>query len=202
MKRETQFKRCPGSLVFMQPKPEIFPCTTCGADTEIWSDESEGHCAACGATVVRYAGQSCVDWCKHARECLGDDKYKRYGLMRASMRKHALISAMEDYFGKNCEPVEHSKKIIDYAELILAEKSADESTADPNVVFAGAALLDTGRKDLRQEGSTSALPDSRKGDAFRPSRRSFTIWVIPETSYQRYAGLSSFRIASGMTSTS
>lgn len=75
MKRDTQFKRCPGSLVFMQPKPDMIPCVACGADTEIWSDEAEGKCPSCGATVVRYASQSCVDWCKHARECLGEDKY-------------------------------------------------------------------------------------------------------------------------------
>ncbi len=94
MKRETQFKRCPGSLVFMQPKPDMIPCVACGADTEIWSDEAEGKCPSCGATVVRYASQSCVDWCKHAKECLGEDKYKKYGEMKAAMRKHAVNVSM------------------------------------------------------------------------------------------------------------
>ncbi len=159
MKRETQFKRCPGSLVFMQPKPEIVPCVACGADTEIWSDEAEGKCPACGAAVVRYASQSCVDWCRYARECLGDDKYKQYGQMKAAMRKHALLNALEQYFGKGGERVKHSRKVVGYAELIIAE----ESTADPNVVFAAAILLATGGKST-PAGQGSAPADAQDSE--------------------------------------
>jgi predicted RNA-binding Zn-ribbon protein involved in translation (DUF1610 family) len=139
----------------MQPKPEMVPCVACGADTEIWSDEAEGKCPACGAAVVRYASQSCVDWCRYARECLGDDKYKQYGQMKAAMRKHALFNALEQYFAKGDERVKHSRKVVGYAELILAE----ESTADPNVVFAAAILLATGGK------STPAGQGSAPADA-------------------------------------
>lgn len=148
MKRETQFKRCPGSLVFMQPKPDMIPCVACGAETEIWSDEAEGKCPACGATVVRYASQSCVDWCKHAKECLGEDKYKKYGEMKAAMRKHALINAMTQaitratpqHSGAAAERIGRAKKVAGYSELILAEEPA----ADPNVVYAAAVLLTLG----------------------------------------------------------
>ncbi len=161
MKRETQFKRCPGSLVFMQPKPDTIPCVACGADTEIWSDEAEGKCPSCGATVVRYASQSCVDWCKHARECLGEDKYKQYGAMKAAMRKHALVNAMTQAmtqrFGSDTARIERAKKVAGYAELILAE----ESTADPNVVFAAAVLLAVGETDARAEQGPAA-PDPDK----------------------------------------
>ena len=129
MKRDTQFKRCPGSLVFMQPKPDTIPCVACGADTEIWSDEAEGKCPSCGATVVRYASQSCVDWCKHARECLGEDKYKQYGQMKAAMRKYALVNAMTQHLGAQAERIERAKKVAGYAELILAEEPAADGHA-------------------------------------------------------------------------
>ncbi len=147
MKRETQLKRCPGSLVFMQPKPDMIPCVACGADTEIWSDEAEGKCPSCGATVVRYASQSCVDWCKHAKECLGEDKYKKYGEMKAAMRKYALVNAMTQHFNGDAARIERAKKVAGYAELILAEEAA----ADPNVAFAAAVLLAV--------GETGAAPD-------------------------------------------
>jgi hypothetical protein len=161
MKRETQFKRCPGSLVFMQPKPDTIPCVACGADTEIWSDEAEGKCPSCGATVVRYASQSCVDWCKHARECLGEDKYKQYGQMKAAMRKHALVNAMTQammpHLGGAAKRIERAKKAAGYAELILAEEPA----ADPNVVFAAAVLLTVGEADTQADRSPSP-PDPDK----------------------------------------
>jgi predicted RNA-binding Zn-ribbon protein involved in translation (DUF1610 family) len=141
----------------MQPKPDTIPCVACGADTEIWSDEAEGKCPSCGATVVRYASQSCVDWCKHARECLGEDKYKQYGAMKAAMRKHALVNAMTQHFGTDTRQIERAKKVAGYAELILAEEPA----ADPNVVFAAAVLLAVGETDDRAEQGPAA-PDPDK----------------------------------------
>jgi hypothetical protein len=171
MKRETQFKRCPGSLVFMQPKPDMIPCVACGADTEIWSDEAEGKCPSCGATVVRYASQSCVDWCKHARECLGEDKYKQYGQMKAAMRKHALVNAMIQamtqammpHLSVATERIDRAKKAAGYAELILAEEPA----ADPNVVFAAAVLLTVGEANAQADRSPSP-PDPDKNTCPSP----------------------------------
>lgn len=142
MERETQFKRCPGSLVFMQPKPEAVPCAACGAETEIWSDEAQGVCPACGAQVVRFATNSCVDWCRHARECLGEDKYKKYGAMKAAMRKHALLRALEGLLGQADERLALARKTAGYAELILAEEPA----ADPNVVLAAAVMRHAARQ--------------------------------------------------------
>jgi hypothetical protein len=177
MKRETQFKRCPGSLVFMQPKPDMIPCVACGADTEIWSDEAEGKCPSCGATVVRYASQSCIDWCKHAKDCLGEDKYKKYGEMKAAMRKHALVNAMTQamtqHFGGDAARIERAKKIAGYAELVLAQ----EPTADPNVVFAAAVLLVVGETAAQADrGSTPA-------DAFKSECPSFVPEILRTLGY-------------------
>lgn len=150
MQGETQFKRCPGSLVFMQPRPEAVPCAVCGAETEIWSDEAQGTCPSCGAQVVRFATQSCVDWCRHARECLGEEKYKKYGAMKAAMRKEALLRAIEGLLGGQDHRLSRARKTAAYAELLLAEEPA----ADPNVVLA-AAILGWSADKGSQEGRRS-----------------------------------------------
>ena len=80
-------KRCPGAMAFSQPKIEMTPCPDCGADVEIWSDEATGQCPKCSRTVIRTATQSCVDWCRYAKECLGEDKFKKYGQMKTALTK-------------------------------------------------------------------------------------------------------------------
>ncbi len=68
---------CPGSQKFKQPQPEEIPCPFCGEGVEIWTDEFRAECAKCKKQVLR-GGQSCLDWCKAARECVGDEIYNRY----------------------------------------------------------------------------------------------------------------------------
>jgi len=86
------FKRCPGSMSFTQPKIELVRCPNCGDDAEVWSDEADGKCAKCGHTVCRTTSQSCIDWCKYAKECLGDEEHKRYQDMKTRLRKETLLS--------------------------------------------------------------------------------------------------------------
>ena len=129
-------KRCPGSLFFTQPKPEIVSCPDCGADVELWSDEPSSQCPACGRMVIRKVGPSCVDWCRFAKECLGDEKFKRYGEMKATMRKNTLMQAVADLLEGDKYGQAEMKKVVAYAEAILA----GEASADPNVVIAAAAL--------------------------------------------------------------
>ena len=68
---------CPGSNEIRQPKPEDLMCSTCGEAVEIWSDETEAKCKRCGAMNTRLLGPSCIDWCAFAKECVGEDKYRR-----------------------------------------------------------------------------------------------------------------------------
>lgn len=153
-------KRCPGSMTFTQPKPEMVACPDCGAEVEIWSDEATGTCPQCTRTVIRNETQSCVDYCKYARECLGDDKFKQYGEMKAAMRKPALLSAMADYFGDDRKRIEHARKVVAYAESILAA----ERDADANVVIAAAALHDIGIKNAEaKHGSAAARYQEAEG---------------------------------------
>jgi hypothetical protein len=69
---------CPGSSKFKQPAPENIKCAFCGEEVEIWTDEVEAVCPKCKNKVTRIGGQSCLDWCKHARECVGEERYNRY----------------------------------------------------------------------------------------------------------------------------
>ena len=62
---------CPGSKDLKQPYPDVVLCKGCGAELEVWSDEKSVLCQKCGEAHCRESGQSCVDWCSHARECVG-----------------------------------------------------------------------------------------------------------------------------------
>lgn len=69
---------CPGSLRFKKPYPETMKCRHCNAEVEIWSDEVETTCKNCTRIIYRIEGQSCIDWCKYAKECIGVEKYGGY----------------------------------------------------------------------------------------------------------------------------
>lgn len=68
---------CPGSNEIKQPKPEDITCRSCGGTVEIWSDETDARCKTCGTVNSRILGPSCIEWCAFAKECVGEDKYKR-----------------------------------------------------------------------------------------------------------------------------
>jgi len=75
---------CPGSKILKQPRPEIFTCPDCGYEVEIWTDEIRRKCPACGRMVTRFQDMSCVEWCKMAKNCVGEDAYNRYMINRAT----------------------------------------------------------------------------------------------------------------------
>jgi len=68
---------CPGSQEIRQPSPEEVLCRSCGRPVEIWTDETETDCPHCGQVVTRSIGPTCIDWCPHARECVGAEKFER-----------------------------------------------------------------------------------------------------------------------------
>ena len=70
-------KFCPGSSKIRNPVPEYLSCTNCGGEVEMWSDETKARCTDCGTTVYRDVLPSCVDWCKHAADCVGADVLAR-----------------------------------------------------------------------------------------------------------------------------
>jgi len=68
---------CPGSQEIRKPYPEEIVCTGCGKTLEIWSDETETTCEDCGQINKKFIGPTCIDWCPHAKECVGPEKYDR-----------------------------------------------------------------------------------------------------------------------------
>lgn len=69
---------CPGSQKFKNPQPENIKCPCCGSQVEIWTDEVSAICASCGKKVARGEDQSCLDWCRYAKDCVGQEIYNRY----------------------------------------------------------------------------------------------------------------------------
>ncbi|MGD9015372.1 MAG: phosphohydrolase [Candidatus Omnitrophota bacterium] len=68
--------KCPGQDS-RNIKSEILKCPDCGYTIEIFSDEIKVRCPKCKALACRERLPSCVDWCKAARECIGEDKWKQ-----------------------------------------------------------------------------------------------------------------------------
>ncbi len=70
-------KTCPGSRTIREPIPEFIDCPDCGREVEIWTDELKATCSACGGKVLRAQQASCIDWCPHAKECVGPEVFER-----------------------------------------------------------------------------------------------------------------------------
>jgi len=68
--------KCPGQDD-RNLKSEIIECTECGYKAEIFSDEVKVRCQKCKNLICRVRLPSCVDWCKSARECIGESKWKQ-----------------------------------------------------------------------------------------------------------------------------
>lgn len=78
---------CPGAKLFRQPEPEILRCPYCQEELEIWTDEIKTKCSKCKKTITREQAQSCLDWCKYAKECVGEDVYNKYMSNKAKSKK-------------------------------------------------------------------------------------------------------------------
>ncbi len=70
--------QCPGARRFKQPQPEAIKCPSCGWEVEIWTDEVKVTCPWCNAVILRQQEQSCLDWCRYAKECVGEQLYRKY----------------------------------------------------------------------------------------------------------------------------
>lgn len=62
--------KCPGTDT-RYLKVEVKKCQRCGYDVEIFSDEVRVKCPKCKSYVYREI-PSCIDWCRYAKECVGE----------------------------------------------------------------------------------------------------------------------------------
>lgn len=63
-------------------------CPQCGHTIEIFSTDTEVACENCGFVVYNDA-LSCVQWCKHARQCVGDAMYEQMMQIAARQKEEA-----------------------------------------------------------------------------------------------------------------
>jgi hypothetical protein len=70
------FNSCPGQDS-RKTKVENIICSKCGYAAEIFSDEIKVVCPGCKNLICKERLPSCVDWCKAARECIGEEKWKQ-----------------------------------------------------------------------------------------------------------------------------
>ncbi|MCK4967362.1 hypothetical protein KAS50_10025, partial [bacterium] len=69
------FNRCPGAAHLRTLTIEFKDCPECGEEVEIFSDELKVKCE-CGFEIYNNI-QSCIQWCRYAKQCVGEEMYNR-----------------------------------------------------------------------------------------------------------------------------
>ena len=68
---------CPGAgNISGTPTIKVKRCPACGGEIELFSTDVQLACPACGHMVYNDI-QSCIRWCRYARQCVGDEQYER-----------------------------------------------------------------------------------------------------------------------------
>ena len=70
------FDKCPGAIGIRTPTIIIKNCPECGKEVETLSSEMQTRCSNCGFTIYNDL-ESCVQWCKYAKECVGEEAYNK-----------------------------------------------------------------------------------------------------------------------------
>jgi NADH pyrophosphatase NudC (nudix superfamily) len=68
--------RCPGAVNLITPTLTIKKCPRCGEEVEVFSNDISVKCSRCGFLVYNEI-ESCIQWCKYARECVGEETYNK-----------------------------------------------------------------------------------------------------------------------------
>ena len=152
---------CPGSKLLRQPAPELYPCPNCGTEVEIWTDEFKRTCPSCRKTVLRPGGMSCLDWCKFAKDCVGEATYESYQSNRSVGMRQRLLEALELHFGEDHRRITHAREVLAAAEELLAGEEADW-----HIVVPAALLRDVGIKPAEAKyGSAEPRYQEQEGPA-------------------------------------
>ena len=68
-------KECPGAgNIKGTPTLKIKICPDCGGEIELFATDMQAACENCGFVAYNDT-QSCISWCRYARECVGDEIY-------------------------------------------------------------------------------------------------------------------------------
>jgi ribosomal protein S27E len=70
------YDHCPGAANLRTPTLKVKKCPQCGGEVEVFSNDVAVKCTQCGFVVYNDIA-SCVQWCKHAQECVGIEMFER-----------------------------------------------------------------------------------------------------------------------------
>ena len=62
-------------------------CPRCGSIIELFSIDTEVACDTCGFVAYNDA-LSCVQWCKYAKQCVGEEMYNHMMEIAANQKRH------------------------------------------------------------------------------------------------------------------
>jgi HD superfamily phosphodiesterase/predicted RNA-binding Zn-ribbon protein involved in translation (DUF1610 family) len=151
--------KCPGAKRLRQPKPEIIRCPSCGEEVEIWTDEVRATCPNCKIAVVREEAPSCLDWCRYAKECVGEGTYNKYMQNKAVTIKQKLLNELEGYLGNDTKRIKHAQQVLYFAEKLLEKEKGDW-----HIVIPAGILHDIGIKEAeRKYGSSASHYQEKEG---------------------------------------
>lgn len=68
---------CPGARNLKTPTLTIKKCPQCGEEVEVFSNDTRVPCGNCGFVIFNDT-LSCIQWCKFAKECVGEEMYRKY----------------------------------------------------------------------------------------------------------------------------
>jgi hypothetical protein len=51
-------------------------CPQCGGEVELFSNDISMKCSTCDFMVYNDI-ESCIPWCRHAKECVGEQMYRK-----------------------------------------------------------------------------------------------------------------------------
>jgi hypothetical protein len=80
---------CPGAAnIWGTPTLKIKKCPVCGGEVEVFSNDVKVKCEKCGFTVYNDI-QSCILWCKYAKDCVGEEMYNKLMAEEEKKKKEA-----------------------------------------------------------------------------------------------------------------
>ena len=68
--------RCPGAANMTTPTLKLKTCPECGGEVELFSVDISIECSHCGFKVFNDI-ESCIQWCKYAKDCVGEELYDK-----------------------------------------------------------------------------------------------------------------------------
>lgn len=130
--------RCPGSLAGT-PTLKIKKCPECGSEVEVFSNDVKVDCEKCGFAVYNDV-ESCIQYCKYAKSCVGEELYKKLKRLRVAFVGigNSARSAMAEAMAKE---INDSPRLGFVSAGVLPEESVDPDTVkalgEKNITWRG-----------------------------------------------------------------